>query len=342
MAKKSAQARKRDGDRQSNTEGQSRPQPRPFWFGVIAFGLVNLPVSLFPAHRSQRVRLRMVDGEGTPLRRRYYCSSDKKLLERSEIVRGYPVEKDRYVLLEDEELKSLAPDKTREIDLRRFVPLESIDPVYFERGYFLAPDSESTKAYRLLARVLEKEQRAGVATFVMRDREYIVAIVAEEGILRAQTLRFHDEIRTPAQIGLSEPPAAKADRTQRFSKAMKSLSRRSLDPTGLVGHQDQRLRELLEKKLEAGTDVIEAPDVDEEDDDTNVIDLMQVLKERLQGKNMPDGSGDGDKPSDASSPDLASLTRDELYALSRQQNIKGRSKMNKDDLIQALEKADSG
>lgn len=112
-------------------------------------------------------------------------------------MRGYEVEKDRFILVDDEELVALAPEKSQEIDLKRFVELSEIDPVYFERAYFLAPDRDAVKAYRLLARTMEEAGRAGIATFVMRGKEYLVAIIAEQGFLRAETLRFHDELRIP-------------------------------------------------------------------------------------------------------------------------------------------------
>ena len=147
----------------------------------------------------------MVDAKGTLLRRQFFCEHDNQPLERDDIVRGYEIEKYHYVVVEDEELEALEPKKSREIDLKRFVPLSSINPIYFERAYFLVPDGDTTKAYRLLAKSMEDEQKAGIATFVMHGKDYLVAIIAEGGILRAETLRFHDELRTPEAIGL---PAA--------------------------------------------------------------------------------------------------------------------------------------
>src|SRR5690606_8881941 len=125
-----------------------------------------------------------------------------------EIVRGFDVGDGQYVVVTDEELEALAPDKSRDIDLRRFVPRHELPMANFERAHFMAPTSDSNKAYRLLTKTLEETNRIGIATFVMRGKEYLVAIIAEGGLLRAETLRFADEIRTPADIGLptrSEP-----------------------------------------------------------------------------------------------------------------------------------------
>src|SRR5512142_1779865 len=163
-------------------------QPHAFWSGIVAFGLVSLPVSLFPAH-SGKLALKMVDAKGNLLKRQFFCDKDNRALERDDIVRSYEIEKYHYVVVEDEELEALEPKKSREIDLKRFVPVSAISPVYFERAYFLVPDGDTTKAYRLLAKSMEDEQRAGIATFVMHGKDYLVAIIAERGILRAETLR---------------------------------------------------------------------------------------------------------------------------------------------------------
>lgn len=343
-------ARKKQKAKNENEhESEEQHGPRPFWSGALAFGLVNLPVSLFPANRGKPLSLNMVDKRGHQLHRRYFCEKEEKMLERDEIVRGYPVKQDRYVIVEDEELEALEPRKTREIDLRLFVPLDEINPVFFERGYFLAPDSRATKAYRLLARSLEEEQRAGIATFVMRDREYLVAIMAEGGILRAETLRFPDEIRSPQQVGLptqTGTPDRKLE--QNMLRAVKSLSREKLAPEVLIEQEVERLRKLVDDKLEKGDDVVEddqAPDPDAHDD-SNVIDLMQILKERLRGQTGSSGrekargksrlQGGKSRPSGARA---GQPSRDELYEKARKKRIPGRSRMNKNELVKALEKA---
>ena len=311
-------------------ESESAPPPRPFWSGIIAFGLVSLPVSLFPANRGKSVSLSMVDEQGNPLRRRYYCEKENRPLEQEEIVRGYPIENGRFVLVEDEELEALAPEKTREIDLRRFVPQNEVNPVFFERGYFLAPDTASTKAYRLLARSMEEEQRVGIATFVMRDKEYIIAIMSERGILRAETLRFYDEIRTPEQVGLPEQEKAEKKLTRILKQAIQKNSSKTFDPGLLADVQSARVLEMVDEKLATESDILDEPD-EADVQDGEVVDLIQILKERLQGKHVKQAR----EPRNDNS---ASLSRDELYEKARQFHIQGRSKMNKNELILALRK----
>src|SRR5512139_2799131 len=273
----------KDDDTNLVEEEEQQEQSHAIWSGIIAFGLVSLPVSLFPAHGS-KLALKMVDAQGALLRRQFLSDTDNRPLERDDIVRGYEIEKYHYVVVEDEELEALEPKKSREIDLKRFVPLSAINPVYFERAYFLVPDSDTTKAYRLLAKSMEDEQRAGIATFVMHGKDYLVAIIAEGGILRAETLRFHDELRSPQGIGL--PPRKPADKkmVEQMRSAIRKMTHKDFDSELLSDQQARNLKQCIENKLKSGTDVLQAPDESEPAEASNVIDLMQVLKERLQGR----------------------------------------------------------
>src|SRR5262245_20519422 len=166
----------------------------------------------------------MVDEEGVPLQRRYYCSEDDRPLSDEQIVRGYEIEPGRHIVVSDEELRALAPAKSREIDLRRFVDVAAIDPFYFERAYYLLPGQGPGQAYSLLTTTMEESARAGIATFVMRDREYLVAILAEDGVLRAETMRFPDELRSPKDVGLSEPASPPAKDVHAMERAITSLA----------------------------------------------------------------------------------------------------------------------
>ena len=273
----------KDDDANRIEETDEEEQPSAFWSGIIAFGLVSLPVSLFPAHRG-KLALKMVDAKGTLLRRQFFCEDVNRPLERDDIVRSYEIEKYHYVVVEDEELEALEPKRSREIDLKRFVPLSSINPVYFERAYFLVPDGDTTKAYRLLAKSMEDEQRAGIATFVMHGKDYLVAIIAEGGILRAETLRFHDELRTPEQVGLPQRQAADKKIIAQMCAAIGKSTRKHFDSELLSDPQTRNLKQRIEEKLKAGADVLKAPEEAETEAESNVINLMQVLKERLQGR----------------------------------------------------------
>jgi DNA end-binding protein Ku len=262
--------------------GDRPPQARAFWSGTITFGLVSIPVDLFTAVRPHRVSMRMLSPDGHPLTRRYVCSRDEKPLESDEIVRGYPADGE-YVVVSDDELESLEPRKSRDIDLKRFVPRDEIDPMLLERPYILAPAGQSTKAYHLLAATMERTGRAGIATFVMRGTEYLVAIFADHGVLQAQTLRFVDELRTPQDVGLPKVRKPAAQRRKTIEAAMKKLERRTLDKDLLRDEETTKLLELAERKRAESRDVVEVPEVPPEGDEDadNVIDLMTLLKERI-------------------------------------------------------------
>ncbi len=304
---------------------------RAFWSGTISFGLVSIPVNLFSATQPRRVSLRMLAPDGTPLSRRYYDPETDREVPRDRIVRGYEIEKDRFVVVTDEELESLAPEKTRDIDLRVFVDRAAIDPVHFERPYFLTPGGNSTKAYRLLAATMERTNRAGIATFVMRTKEYLVAILAENGILRAETLRFHDEIRPVEEIGLPAGPERDAKRVKALEKAIEERTRKTLDESELEDQYAERLMTVVERKRKKGEDVVRAPAevVDEEAAGTQVIDLMEVLKRSLRGR-------EAGEPGRA---DLDQLTRAELYERAQELDVPGRSGMKKGELIRALRRS---
>ncbi len=256
---------------------------RSFWTGSITFGLVTVPVALYSATRSTGTALRMIGPDEAPVQRRYVCSKDDKVLDWDDIVRGYEVEKGKFVVLTDEELEAIEPKKTREIDLRLFVDLDDIDPMYFERAYFLVPSGGTNKAYRLLAEVMEKKKQAGIATFVMRAKEYLVAIIAENGILRAETLRFEDELRDPESIGLPHKAKITTAETKKFETQITKRAKK-LSVSELVDDYAERLEKLVAKKERSKADIVKVPEeAAEEEPGGEVIDLMAVLSKSLGG-----------------------------------------------------------
>lgn len=224
----------------------------------------------------------MLSPDGVPLNRRYYSQETGKDLDDDQMIRGYEIEKDEYVIVTDDELEKLAPKKSRDIDMRRFVDAATIPPLYFERAYFLTPGAETEKAYRLLAKTMEDSGRAGIGTFVMRGKEYLVAITAENGILMAQTLRFADEIRSPREIGLpKEKKVAKAAVTK-FEKLIARKSEKQLSTKELTDERTARVLKLVKAKKSRGKDVVEAEI--ESKQDSNVVDIMDVLKKSLAAR----------------------------------------------------------
>jgi DNA end-binding protein Ku len=263
---------------------ESPPRPtalRPFWSGTVSFGLAAIPVELFTAVRRRPTRLRMATREGHPVVRRYTCPVHDRPLDSDEIVRGIAVE-DGWVTVEDEELEALQPDKTREIDLRRFVPADAIHPARCDRPYLLLPASGITKAYRLLAEALEEDDLAGIASFVLRGREHLVAILAHGGVLRAETLRRDDELRSAEEVGLEVGASPSDDEVDAVIRAMEALEDDTLPLEDLQDERARRLAALVAEApaLEEGDESAE----DEDDEDAGggqVVDIMDLLEERL-------------------------------------------------------------
>ncbi|MGZ5437384.1 MAG: non-homologous end joining protein Ku [Pyrinomonadaceae bacterium] len=278
MARKKATKKRRSG---ADDESQAR-SARLFWSGTLTFGLVSVPVDLYPGTRTNRAPLRMLGPKGEPLSRRYFSQKTEKDLEDDEMIRGYEFDKDKFVPVTDEELERLAPESSRDIDLRRFVDLQSIPPLYFDRSYFLVPSEGSEKAYRLLAATMEKEDLAGIATFVMRGKEYLVTIFPEDGIMRAETMRFPDEIRSVKEIDLPEKKKVPAATVKKFENFIAKHSDKRLSLKELKDEKTAQLLKLVEKKRKQHKDVVEVEEP--ERDEGKVVDLMEVLKKSLARK----------------------------------------------------------
>lgn len=323
---------------------------RAFWSGTLTFGLVNVPVDLYAAVRARQTSMRMVDDKGRPLGREYYCPKDGRKLDDDDIVRGYETDGGEMIVVTDEELESVAPELTRDIELRRFVPRAQIPPTYFQRPYFLVPSGRSAKAYHLLAATMQRTGRVGIGTFVMRGHQYLVAILSENGVLRAATLRFSDELRTPEDVGLPRRGRSAARRVKPLEQAVEALTRAALDEEELADRYAGKLRDLAQKKAKEGKDVIDISTRAEADDaeeagGAEVIDLVQLLRKRLSAKAKtgaaapPVPARDGGERGEGAPDDLGSWSRQALYDRAQHLGIPGRSRMDKDALVAAIRKA---
>lgn len=311
---------------------------RALWTGQISFGLVSVPVELYAAARRSSAPLRMLGPDGAPLVRQYVCPRDGRILSGDEIERGVEVGEGEFVIVTDEELEQLEPRRSREIDLERFVPRHEIDPAFFVRSYILVPGGEQTKAYRLLAETMESSERAAIASFVMRGRSYAVAIFADRGILRAETLRFGDEVRRAEELGLPEPEPVGASPVEAMAKRVEELAAPALDESELEDDSSERLRALARRKRERGEDVVEAPEETEEESDetAEVIDLMALLKRRMREKPRRGGEAKRGRRGGERNDGLESASKQELYRRARDHDIAGRSKMSREELLESL------
>jgi DNA end-binding protein Ku len=269
---------------------------RPLWSGTITFGLVSIPVELVTAVRPRQTAMKLVDKSGHALGREYHCSKEDKKLTQDELVRGYETDSGKMVVITDEEFEAVAPEMSGDIELRNFVPLDQIPPIYFNRPYFLAPAGKSAKAYHLLTATMEKTGRVGIGNFVMRGHEYLVAIIADNGVLRADTLRYADEIRTPESIGLGKRSKPTAAKVTQFTKVIADLTRTDLDVAELQDQEARALEELAQAKQKDDDDVIHRrglEEADAEEGGAKVIDLMAVLRKSLSKSAVVKTAGDG-------------------------------------------------
>ena len=277
-------------ERKEKEREDSAARARGIWSGTVTFGLVSIPVALMPANRPGGPHFRMLGPDGTPLARRWVCSEEGTPLSVDEIVRGYEVRKGKWVVVGDDELEALEPKKSHDIELQEFVSCDDIDPLYFERGYYLVPAGGSTKAYSLLARIMEDTSRAAMATFVMHEREHLVALLATNGILRAELFRFAAEIRTAEDAGLPEPKKPDPARVAALRRAMGALEAKALDEDLLRDELGEKVEAAARKKLAQKRDVVEVEAPPEPEETT--VDLMRALRKALGSR----GPGRGVAP----------------------------------------------
>ncbi len=259
---------------------------RSIWSGTITFGLVSIPVDLLSAVQPRHTAMKLVDKDGHPLGRQYRCSRDDKKLDADELVRGYETDSGKMVPISDAEFESVAPEMSGDIDLHSFVPLDQIPALYFQKPYFLAPSGKSAKAYHLLAATMERTGRVGIGGFIMRGHEYLVAIVPDHGVLRADTLRYADEIRSPGSIGLPKASRVTAARVTQYVKAIESLKHRSLDLSEFEDRDAEALEQLAKSKRKDEDRVIHRRDLEDAEPggEAKIIDLMDVLRKSLSKK----------------------------------------------------------
>ncbi|RLK62321.1 Ku protein [Actinokineospora cianjurensis] len=305
---------------------------RPIWHGAINFGLVTVPVDMYGATEDHTISFRQFE-RGTSDRIRY-----KRVNERTgdevafaDIVKGAEIGGGEYVIIEPEELDGIAPGRSRTIDISSFVALEEIDPIHFQKTYWLAPSKEEYgKAYGLLLQAMRKTNRAGVATFVMRGKEYLTAIRAgDDDLLLLTTMLFAEDLRDPAKElkSLPEITPARGKELDMAISLVDSMTEQ-WDPREYHDTYTERVEKLIEDK-KAGREVVVG---EEPSSPTKVVDLFEALSKSVESRrNRRDTPG-----STTGGEDLDTLSKADLDKLARELDIKGRSKMTRDELQKAV------
>jgi len=205
--------------------------PHSLGSGTISFGLVSIPVKLYSAAVSANVAFNMLHAKcGSRIKQQTFCPACQVVVERSELVRGYEFSKDQYVRVSDEELKSLEGEESKVIDIAEFVPLEQVDPIFFEKTYYLGPDKGGDKAYRLLAETMAKAKRVAVARFIMRGKESLVLVRPAQDGLMLHTMYFADEVRDFSEIDKGKSAKVQEREGELARKLVDELSTEEFKP----------------------------------------------------------------------------------------------------------------
>ncbi|RCG21415.1 Ku protein [Streptomyces diacarni] len=346
---------------------------RPVWSGVITFGLVTVPVRMYAATEDHTTHFHQLQrGTNDRVRNKRVNERTGKSVGFDDIVKGYEIADGEYVTVEREELEEIAPGKSQVIDVSGFVEADEVDPVYYVRSYYLSPgDEKYRKPYELLRAALESSAKTGIATFVMHSKEYLVALRAGENVLALHTLHWADEVRDPEEELSGLPGRQRSD-----SKELKT-ARQLIDSMSTAFHPEDysdsyeaRVRALVEAK--AGGEELTPEEGPPEA--TNVVDLSEALNRSIERARSGKGGGGGRKTGSGrrkpatgdrtrpakrresgsksgtgaskgrsragasrNTPPLRDLSKDELYRRAGDQGVKGRSKMTREQLLEALE-----
>jgi DNA end-binding protein Ku len=261
--------------------------PRSIWRGAISFGLVNVPVKLYSAVSKKTVRFNQLhEADGARIQQKRVCSKDGEEVPYEEIVKGFEISPDHYVMITNDELEAIDPKKTRTIDIEDFVDLDEIDPLYYEHPYYLAPDTGASKAYKLLLAALTETNKVAIARVVIRSKEYLTAIRPAGDVLTMETMLFGDELIDPSQIDdLPEEDVRATDREVAMARQLIESQATEFDPTRYRDEYRERVLELIEQKAEGREIAVQAaPEAP-----TEVPDLMAALEASLAA------AGDGKK-----------------------------------------------
>lgn len=325
---------------------------RAIWTGALTFGLVNVPVGLYSATEDKSVHFNQFErGTSSRIRYRRINEDTGEEVDYGDIVKGEDIGGGQYVIVTPEELEEIEPGRSRVIDISDFVDVAQIDPIYYDKTYYLAPqDEEAQRAYALLLQAMERAERVAIATFVMRSKQYLAAVRPQGDVLTLETMYFADEVRDPVEE-IDQLPVRHSFKSRDLDMAVSLIDSMSTewDPTNYRDTYRDRVNELIEAKRRGEEVVTEGvPETAE-----NVVDLMSALRASVEaaGKHRPGNAGTdralatrkaergSERPSD---DDLEDMSKKELYDLAQDLDVPGRSKMTRDELARAVADARAG
>jgi DNA end-binding protein Ku len=308
--------------------------PRALWTGSISFGLVNVPVRLYSAVSEHKLQFHFVhEKDESPIGYQKICKLEEKPVPDKEIVKAFEYRKGEYVYMEDEDFEAARVEGYKTIEITDFVPYEQIDPIYFAHAYYAGPQEGAEKVYSLLVKAMQDSELAAIAKFVMRDRQYLGALRVREGTITLEQLHFADEVRSAKEV---RPKLARVEKRE-LQMAHQLIDNFSGDwkPEQYKDTYRDALCEVIEAKRK-GEEIHIAAQAEEEEP----TDLMAALRasleahQRQRGARQPSRSSNG-----ARGGSLDKLSKSELEERARKAEIEGRSKMSKQELIEALRSA---
>ncbi|MBA3709802.1 MAG: Ku protein [Planctomycetes bacterium] len=266
---------------------------RSIWSGSLSFGLVNIPVKLVTAVRDKQLRFHQLsESKKVRVRQKLVPEGTDQEISRDDIVKGYEIAPEQYVVVTDQELKALAAEKSRAIDIVDFVELSEIDPIYYDQPYYVLPDERAGRAYWLLYEAMRASDRVAIARFVMRNKEILAAIRPIDGGLCLETMHFHDEVVPVDAFGPAKP-AKPSDRELKVASQIIDSLTATFDPAAYEDEYRTRVLAFLEKKAEGKVETIAEEPVHRQG---KVLDLMAALEASLgQVKSGKGGEKSADK-----------------------------------------------
>ncbi len=249
------------------------------WSGTISFSLVAIPVRLVKAIEPGRISFRLLHSKDySLLARRMFCPEEETMVAPDEIIRGYEIGPDKYILMTDEELESVSPERSRTIEIVEFIDMKEVDPIYYDHPYYLVPSKGGEKAYQLLVEVMRRTNKAGLAKFVLAEREYLVAVTSKGGALGLTTLHYSEEILPDEDLSPKKGKIA-AEEQSRIKKSIEHMIE-EFDPGKYSHERRKKLLDLLARKAKEKAPV-KAPVVEEEEGE-GPADLVAALEESMR------------------------------------------------------------
>jgi DNA end-binding protein Ku len=247
---------------------------------TVSFGLVSVPVKMYSATQAQgAISFNLLHKEcGSRLKQQYLCAKEGTVVERDDMVKGYEFAKDQYVMFTPEELKALEERATQTVDITEFVPVDQVDPVYYDKPYYLAPEKGGEKAYKLLSEAMRETGRCALARYAARGKQYLVMLRPVEGGIVMQQLLYADEVRSFKEVPLNQAPELKDAELKLAKQLIDQISAETFNPAAYEDDVKKRILGEIEKKV-AGQEI--ATNLPEETGQAQVIDIMEALKASL-------------------------------------------------------------